>query len=91
MEDGRFTHISTNTTTTVHATKANLLSVSINTKGASSNVATVYNGPVASADVVAVIDTTDSVGTLEYGVRCPDGIYVVTATGTAADLTINWN
>ncbi|MHB2015308.1 MAG: hypothetical protein ACYCW6_00010 [Candidatus Xenobia bacterium] len=62
--------------------------VVINTKGASANVLTLYDGVDATGTVIAVIDTTAAVGALLYGINTDVGLYAVLATGTPADLTI---
>lgn len=81
-------HITTNATTTVKTGQGMLHSITINTKGASANVATVYDNTAGSGTVLAVIDTTSGVQTLFYDVVFQTGLTVVTATGTAADLTV---
>ena len=82
-----YAHISTNTTTTIAGAPRILVAICINTKGASSNVATVYDG-TSSDTAIAVIDTTVTYGCLTYNVALSKGLAVVTATGTAADLTL---
>jgi uncharacterized protein YukJ len=88
----KFTNITTNATTAVNGNKqTHLERIVINTKGATANTATVYNGPAADADPIGDIDTTAELKHLDYGVDCPNGVYVVTASGTAADLTVVWS
>ncbi len=84
------THITSNTTTTPKTSSGLLHAISINTKGASANVATVYDNTAGSGTVIAVIDTTAQVSTLFYDVVFNTGLTIVTATGTAADLTVCW-
>ena len=69
-----------------------LIALVVNTKGASSNVATLYD---SNADIganvqykKATIDTVNTFGRIEYGIPMFNGIYIVTATGTAPDITI---
>lgn len=84
-----YKHISTNTTTLVKTGPGVLSSVVINKAGASANIATVYDGIDATGTVIAIIDTTVA-RPLEYNVAYLVGLTIVTATGTAADLTINY-
>ena len=69
-----------------------MVRIIVNKKGASSNIATIYDSTEAiganSERRKGSIDTTDRVGSIEYGFPVFDGIYIVTATGTAPDLTI---
>jgi len=89
-----FTYVPTGTATTNAAVaitgssrKPFLHAITINTKGASSNTMTVSDAGVST---IAVIDSTSTIGTLYYDVVCPNGIRVVSATGTGADYTIIW-
>lgn len=83
-----YSHISSNATTTVKSGAGSLRGITINTKGASANTATVYDNTAGSGTVIAVIDTTAAVGTLSYDIAFTTGLTVVTATGTAPDMTI---
>lgn len=63
----------------------------INTAGASSNTATLYDdveGEETPEKRKATIDTTSAIGRLDYGLPMFDGINIRTATGTAPDLTV---
>lgn len=64
----------------------------INTKGASSNVATLYDSDEdtgANAEQrIGAIDTTVQPGFIDYDLILQKGIYIVLATGTAANLTV---
>lgn len=84
------TRINSNTTTVVKSGKGVLVGITINTAGAASNTATVYDNTAGSGTVIAVIDTTAGTGTLFYNRECGTGITVVTATGTGADLSVLW-
>lgn len=75
---------------TVGAAYAVLHSITINTKGASSNTCTVYDNTSAAGTKIATIDTTSGVQTLFYDSICLVGITVVLGTGTSADITVNW-
>ena len=83
-----FTNITTLGTTVISG-KLVLVRVVVNKKGATSNVATLnrLDSPEGKT-AIGVIDTTDKVGNIEYGLPCNNGLEVVTATGTQADLTI---
>lgn len=66
-----------------------LVALVINTKGASSNTAKIYHGITANAqNVIATLDTTVNADRFDYGIPCSDGILIVTAAGTAPDLTL---
>lgn len=67
-----------------------LRSVTINTKGAAANLLTLYNGNAIGADIVAIIDTTVTFGTLLFDCTLLAGLFVVNAAGTSADITIAW-
>lgn len=69
-----------------------LVRIIVNTKGASSNTATIYDSNEtigANAEFKkGTLDTVNTLGSVEYGFPMYNGIYIVTATGTAPDLTI---
>ncbi len=77
-------------TTTVKTGVGILHSITFNTKGASSNTLTVYDNTAASGTVMAVIDTTDKVTTLFYDIPFLTGLTVISATGTGADFTVQY-
>lgn len=85
-----YTHIAANGETNVFSGRGKLKKVVINSKGASSNVLTLYDNPDNAGQVIGVIDTTDAVGTLEYDIDLKQGLTAVLATGTAADITLVW-
>ena len=85
---GRYTHITTNTTTTCRSGMGMLLFVSINIKGTGGNTATLYDSLTGSGTVIAVIDTTSAMGSILYEVLLQNGLTIVTANGVAADLTV---
>ena len=84
-------NITTNGTTILPG-KLVLIRIVINTKGASSNTATIYDSTEALGENAELrkgkIDTTVDPGTFEYGFTCFNGIYIVTAVGTAPDITV---
>lgn len=67
-----------------------LHSVTINTKGATANLLTLWDGPSATGTQLASIDTTSNVGTLIYDIQCNTSLVAVLNTGTAADVTISY-
>ncbi len=83
-----FRNINSIATTTVKSGAGILRRIAINTKGAASNTATIYDNIAGSGMVIAVIDTTASISTLEYSLVFSTGLTVVTAAGTAADITV---
>lgn len=84
-----FSRISTNTTTTVKSGAGILHKIVINTKGASANIATVYDNTAGSGTVIAIIDTVNlNPQSLIYDLAFATGLTIVTATGTAADITV---
>lgn len=85
-----FTNITTNTTTVLKTGPGILGAITINTKGASSNTATIYDNTAGSGTKIGTIDTTVGVGTLAYDLAFTTGLTIVTATGTAPDLTVQW-
>lgn len=86
---GKYTYVPAGTATTVVSTVAcTLIGIVINTKGASSNLLTIYDNTAGSGTVVGVIDTTVATGFLRYGCILKTGCTVKSTTGTGADLTI---
>lgn len=83
-----FKNIAANGTTVAKAAPGNLISLTINTKGASANVVTIYDSLTASGTKIATIDSTVTYGTLLFNVTCAVGLTVVLGTGTAADVTV---
>ena len=84
-----YVNISTNTTTIVSKVPCRLVKIVNNKAGASANTATVYDNTAGSGTKIATIDTTQaSVSEWGYNCNCDTGLTVVTATGTAADITV---
>ena len=85
-----YVRVSTNTSTNGIKSGAGILHrVCVNTKGASANTATLYDNTTATGTIIAVIDTTTAnVACMDYDLGFTTGLSVLTATGTAADLTI---
>ena len=83
-------HVAAGTaTTTVKSSAGVLHAIVINTKGASANVLTIYDGDATGA-VIAVIDTTVTFGTLYYDIAFATALTAVSATGTGADFTVSY-
>lgn len=89
-KDYQFTHISTDTTTTVKGEAGFLGSIIVNTPALTTGTATVYDGDVATGDVIAVINTLLTQGSLDFNVRLKKGLTIVTAATTPADITVTW-
>lgn len=85
-----FSNITTNTTTVVKSGEGFLHSICVNTKGATANTAAIYDNTAASGTKIGTLDTTAAVGCMVYDIRFGTGLTVVTATGTAPDLTVSY-
>lgn len=85
-----YTHISTNTTTLVKSGQGWLHCLTLNTKGAASNTITIYDGLSAAGATMGILDGTVAPGSpFCYDVPFSTGLTIVTATGTAPDLTVS--
>lgn len=86
-----FANINSNATTQVFTGDGVLHAICVNDAGAADNTASVYDDDDGTSDVIAVIDTVTTAGVcLEYDVDINTGIRVITATGTAGDLTVSY-
>ena len=84
-------NIPAGTATTLVKTGPGMLhSVTINTKGASSNTLKIYDGVDANGTLLATIDTTVTWGPLPYDIGFQIGLTLVSATGTGADITVSY-
>jgi len=84
-----YRNITTNTTTTVKSGAGTLVRIVINSKGAAANTATIYDNVAASGTRIGTLDTVSgALASIEYGCAFATGLTIVTATGTAADLTV---
>jgi hypothetical protein len=88
LPGANFKNIEANATTNVLTSRGILSRVVINTAGAAGNTCTLYDDPATTNNKLATIDTTTGVGVLIYNIALANGLTVVTATGTAAKLTI---
>lgn len=85
-----FSNIIANTAgTAVKSGAGTLHSVSVNTAGASANVLTLYDGTNTSGTKIGTFDTT-SLRNIPFDLAFGTGLFVVLATGTAADLTLTY-
>lgn len=85
-----FKNIASNATTTVKSGTGRLVALVFNKAGASSNTATLYDNTAGSGTKIATLDTTTVVApvAVNYNLQFDTGLTVVTATGTAADITV---
>lgn len=91
VEQGNlYARISTNATTTVKSGAGTLHAIIFNKVGASANTATVYDNTAGSGTIIALFDTTATglLGSIIYDLKFTTGLTIVTATGTAADITV---
>jgi hypothetical protein len=84
-----YVHINSNATTLVKSGTGFLNRIIINNKGSGSNTATIYDSLTGSGTVIGVLDTTvaDAMS-IQYGIAFANGLTIVTATGTSADMTV---
>lgn len=83
------TNISSNATTIVSLVPCRLVAIIVNKAGASANTITVYDNSAGSGTKIATIDSVQTaLGALEYDCNCDVGLTIVTATGTAPDITV---
>ena len=83
-----FSNINTNTTTTVKSGAGVLKRIVVNKVGALLNTCTIYDNTTATGTIIGTIDLVHTQMVFEYDVVFNTGLTIVTATGTAADLTI---
>lgn len=76
-------------TTVVKSGAGTLRGISINTKGASANIITVYDNVAGSGTKIAVIDGTSDRDHI-FDVAFATGLTIVSATGTGADITVRY-
>lgn len=83
-------NITTKTGTLLKTGQGLLHTVTINTKGAAANTLSIYDGVDNTGTLLATIDTTVAFGSLIYDIGFLVGLYIVSATGTQADITVSW-
>lgn len=89
-EPSRYANITSLATTTIKSGPGVLHTICINTKASSVSTATVYDNTAGSGTKIATIDTTSTIGCLTYDVAFYTGLTVVTASGTAGDITVSY-
>jgi hypothetical protein len=84
-------NITTNTTTIIPG-KIELINIIINTKGASNSLLKIYDSDstigALSATLKGTIDTSVAPGAFPHTYPLFTGLYIVTLTGTPADVTV---
>jgi hypothetical protein len=85
-----YQNIAANGTTTIKSAPGWLHSITINTKGATGNTATVYDNTSGSGTKIGTIDTTAQIQSLLFDAAFTTGLTIVLASGTAADLTVSY-
>jgi hypothetical protein len=85
-----YSHLNANGTTTVKSGAGWLHTITVNIKGSSGNTITVYDNTGGSGTVIAVIDPTVQLVTLEFDIAFNTGLTLVVATGTSADITVSY-
>jgi hypothetical protein len=85
-----YSHLNGNGTATLRSGAGWLHTITINIKGAAGNTVTVYDNTNASGTIIAVIDPTQNLVTLEFDAAFQTGLTIVLASGTAADITVSY-
>lgn len=86
-----YKNLAANAATQVKTGTGKLHTITVNKAGASANTVTLYDGTDSGGTLIATIDGTAASGrTLIFDCRFVIGLHVVIATGTAADITINY-
>ena len=83
-----FSNINTNTTTTVKSGAGVLKRIVVNKIGALSNTCTIYDNTTATGTIIGTIDPVHTQMVFEYDLVFSIGLTIVTANGTAADITV---
>lgn len=86
--NNNYKNINTHTTTTVKSGSGVLKRIVVNMAGASSNTCTIYDNTSGTGTIIGTIYPVHTQIVFEYDVVFNTGLTIVTATGTAADLTI---
>lgn len=85
----KYANITTNTTTTLKLGAGTLRKIIINTNGSTNNTATIYDNTTGSGTKIGTITTSTAVGgVFEYDLDFFAGLTIVTANGSAANLTV---
>jgi len=89
--NNQFTHIASSLgNTLVRQGNGVLHTLVINKLGTAANTLTIYDGTSASGSVIAVIDSTVLLISLTYDIQFVTGLFIVSATGVGADITVTW-
>ena len=83
-----FSNINTNTTSTVKSGAGVLKRIVVNKVGALSNTCTIYDNTTATGTIIGTIDPVHTQMVFEYVLVFSTGLTIVTANGTAADITV---
>ena len=83
-----FSNINTNTTSTVKSGAGVLKRIVVNKIGTSSNTCTIYDNTTATGTIIGTIDPVHTQMVFEYDLAFSIGLTIVTANGTAADITV---
>ena len=83
-----FSNINTNTTSTVKSGAGVLKRIVVNKVGALSNTCTIYDNTTATGTIIGTIDPVHTQMVFEYDLVFSTGLTIVTANGTAADITV---
>jgi hypothetical protein len=75
----------------ISSTAITLKRIVVNTKGGTANKCKITDGTEVNGAVIAIIDTANTYGTIDYDVYCPRGLKVQLYDGTAADITVVTN
>src|SRR5580698_4148931 len=85
-----FVHLAANGSTLAKTGSGILQALVINTPGGSSNIVTIYDGTSAGGTVIGIYGTTVAAARLPINLQFRIGLFIVVATGTAADLTVTF-
>ena len=83
-----FSNINTNTTSTVKSGAGVLKRIVVNKVGALSNTCTIYDNTTATGTIIGTIDPVHTQMVFEYDLAFSIGLTIVTANGTATDITV---
>ena len=83
-----FSNINTNTTSTVKSGAGVLKRIVVNKVGTLSNTCTIYDNTTATGTIIGTIDPVHTQMVFEYDLAFSIGLTIVTANGTAADITV---
>lgn len=84
-----YLNINSNATTVVKKGRGVLVGITVNTAGASANTVTIYDNTAASGTKIGSVGAPLAVGFYNFGnLQFTTGLTIVTATGTAPDMTV---